>query len=73
MPDTELNDFVRLHARMMLSASAVIAIEKMAEEMVQEILNAPGVRQRLKAMAEEAIENSWREWNASRRTTDTKE
>ena len=40
----------------------------MAEEMAQEILNEPGVRQRLRAMALEAIENTWREWNASRPT-----
>ncbi len=43
MADTEPNDLVRLHPRMMLSASAVIAIEKMAENTAEEILNAPGV------------------------------
>src|SRR5262245_35944873 len=73
MTDTELNDLVRLHARMMLSASARVAIEKMAEEMAHEILNEPGVRQRLRAMALEAIENSWREWNASRETPPSSE
>ena len=66
MADTELNELVSIHARMILSAETVIAIEKMAAETVQELLNEPGVRQRLRAMAVEAIENSWREWNASR-------
>src|SRR4030095_4177595 len=66
MPDTELAGWVWVHAQMTLSASAARAIDKMAEEMAQEILNEPGVRQRLRAMALEAIENTWREWNASR-------
>jgi hypothetical protein len=66
MGDTELNGLVRVHAEMTLSAAAARAIDKMAEEMAQEILNEPGVRQRLKAMALEAIENSWRVWNAER-------
>ncbi len=68
MPDTELGGFVRVHAQMTLSDAAARAIDKMAEEMAQEILNEPGVRQRLRAMALEAIENTWREWNASRPT-----
>jgi hypothetical protein len=68
MPDTELAGFVRVHAQMTLSAATARAIDKMAEEMAQEILNEPGVRQRLKAMALEGIENTWREWTASRPT-----
>jgi hypothetical protein len=68
MPDTEFGRFRTGSRLVTLSAEAARAIDKMAEEMAQEILNEPGVRQRLRAMALEAIENSWREWNASRPT-----